>query len=143
MTMTPAQAAHRKNLLKVIHTGRHALAMQEDDYRALLVRTVGKTSAADCTLPELKGVIDALRRLGFTPARGRAARPRVAPENRVILDKIGAILADKQLPWAYAHGMAKRMFERERVEWLRPPELYKLIQALTVYQRREAGRGSI
>ena len=143
MTMTPAQAAHRKNLLKVIHTGRRALAMQEDDYRALLARTVGKNSAADCTLPELKGVIDALRRLGFTPARGRAARPRVAPENRVILDKIGAILADKQLPWAYAHGMAKRMFERERVEWLRPPELYKLMQALAVYQRREAGRGSI
>lgn len=139
MTMTPAQAAHRKNLLKVIHTGRRALAMQEDDYRALLVRATGKNSAAGCTLPELKGVIDALRRLGFTPARGRAARPRVAPENRVILDKIGAILADKQLPWAYAHGMAKRMFKRERVEWLRLPELYKLMQALAVYQRRGAG----
>ena len=74
MTMTPAQAAHRKNLLKVIHTARRALMMQEDDYRALLARTVGKTSAADCTLPELKGVIDALRRLGFTPAHGRAAQ---------------------------------------------------------------------
>ena len=143
MTMTPAQTQHRKNLLKVIHTAKRALSMQDDDYRALLMRTVGKTSAADCTLPELNRVIDALRRLGFTPARGRAARPRVAPENRVILDKIGAILADKQLPWAYAHGMAKRMFARERVEWLRPPELYKLMQALAVYQRREAGRGSI
>ena len=97
MTMTPAQAAHRKNLLKVIHTARRALTMQEDDYRALLARTVGKNSAADCTLPELKGVIDALRRLGFVPKRGHAARPRVAPENRIILDKIGAILADKQL----------------------------------------------
>nr|DAK07202.1 MAG TPA: Protein of unknown function (DUF1018) [Caudoviricetes sp.] len=139
MTMTPAQAAHRKNLLKVIHTGKRTLAMQEDDYRAMLAQTVGKTSAADCTLSELKRVVDALRRLGFMPARGRTARPRVAPENRVILDKIGAILADKQLPWAYAHGIAKKMFGRECVEWLRPPELYKLMQALTVYQRRGAG----
>ena len=143
MTMTPAQTQHRKNLIKTVQTGRHILAMQDDDYRALLMRTVGKSSAADCTTGELKRVLDALRHLGFTPARGRAARPRVASENRVILDKIGAILADKQLPWAYAHGMAKRMFARERVEWLRPPELYKLMQALAVYQRREAGRGSI
>ena len=43
--MTPAQAAHRKNLIKTVQTGRHILAMQDDDYRALLMRTVGKSSA--------------------------------------------------------------------------------------------------
>ena len=56
------------------------------------------------------------------------------------LAKIGAILKELNLSWNYAHGMAKAMFARERVEWLDAAELHKLMQALAVYQRRQRVR---
>ena len=81
-----------------------------------------------------------MQRLGWKPVNPQGTRPRVASEKDRTLAKIGAILKELNLSWNYAHGMAKAMFARERVEWLDAAELHKLMQALAVYQRRQRVR---
>lgn len=61
-------------------------------------------------------------------------------ERAAMLSKVEAILSELKLPWGYADGMAKRMFGKEKLRWLDPQQTYKLLQALTVYQRRLESR---
>jgi len=55
------------------------------------------------------------------------------------MGKIEAFLAEAKRSWAYADGMALRMFKVERVEWLDPGQLQKMVAALT-YDARRHGR---
>jgi phage gp16-like protein len=41
-------------------------------------------------------------------------------------------------PDGYADGMAKRMFDVDRFEWLKPDQLHKLIQSLEVDRQRRS-----
>ena len=49
---------------------------------------------------------------------------------------VEAILTETNRSWNYAHGIAKRMFGRLRVEWLHADELHKLVAALSIDQQR-------
>ena len=114
--------------------------MNDDSYRALLTRVTGKGSAAALEKREMEAVLREMQRLGWKPVNPQGTRPRVASEKDRTIAKIGAILKELNLSWNYAHGMAKAMFARERVEWLDAVELHKLMQALAVYQRRQRVR---
>ena len=50
--------------------------------------------------------------------------------------KINALLLDSGRTWDYAHAMAKHMFDRERVQWLEPRQIHKLVAALQVDANR-------
>lgn len=133
----------KRTLIAKIHIAKKDLAMDDDTYRDVLVRVTGKNSCKDMTLNELKKVIQDLKRLGFTvktvqpkPEHGR--KPTTTPDRQALLSKVGAILADCGLHWNYAHGMAQKMFDKELVTWLNAEQLYKLVQALAVYQKRHA-----
>ncbi|WP_079542120.1 gp16 family protein [Cardiobacterium hominis] len=137
MSMNPE---HRRAMIAKIKIAQKALAMNDDSYRALLTRVTGKDSAAALEKREMEAVLREMQRLGWKPVNPQGARPRVASEKDRTLAKIGAILKELNLSWNYAHGMAKAMFARERVEWLDAAELHKLMQALAVYQRRQRVR---
>lgn len=122
-----------------IKMGQKALDMDDDTYRALLERVTGKRSCAQMTPAERNQVLAELARLGFkrddTRRRGWPGRPRNVREVPM-LRKVEALLADARRPWSYAHGMARRMFRVDKVEWLRDDQLHRLIAALETDARR-------
>ena len=135
----------RNLTLAKIHVGKKALGMDDDTYRAFLQAQVGKRSAADCTIIELQAVLHAMKRRGFVPQSSKPVgknpgAPKTARSRQAVLDKITAQLTTRGLHWNYAHGMAKRMFNKERVQWLNDEQLYKLMQALQVDQNRRKRR---
>lgn len=136
----PMNPEHRRAMIAKIKIAQKALAMNDDSYRALLTRVTGKGSAAALEKREMEAVLREMQRLGWKPVNPQGTRPRVVSEKDRTLAKIGAILKELNLSWNYAHGMAKAMFARERVEWLDAAELHKLMQALAVYQRRQRVR---
>lgn len=133
--------ADRNRQLGRIHQAKKALALDDDTYRALLERVTGKRSSADMTAAERNQVLAEFARLGFKTdeQQGRtrvfAAKPKVMTP---LLGKCEALLADSKRPWAYAHAMARRMFNVTRVEWLKPDQLHRLVAALQVDANRAA-----
>lgn len=87
----------RNAMLAKLAIGRKALAMAEDDYRAMLERVTGKASARDMSDGELDRVLTELKRLGFKPVAKRDFKSTAKPHARKIfalwtaLDKAGAL----------------------------------------------------
>ena len=134
----------KQTLIAKIHIAKKELALDDETYRDVLERVTGKTSCKGMNLNELKAVVMDLKRLGFTPKQtaktqtDHGRRPTTTADKQPMLDKIEAILTDRGLHWHYAHGMAKKMFGKELVTWLTTEQMYKVVQALLVYQKRHA-----
>ncbi|MFD1805576.1 gp16 family protein [Pasteurella oralis] len=54
----------KKHLIQLVKIGQKQLAMQDEDYRAMLKRLTNKKSATLCSVPELHRVIYELQRKG-------------------------------------------------------------------------------
>ena len=133
--------ADRNQQLGRIHAAKKVLALDDETYRSLLQRVTGLRSSADMTPAQRNDVLREFARLGFK-AEAIAGRKRVyagKPSNVdsvPLLRKVEALLAEGKKPWAYAHAMAKQMFGRDKLEWLRPDELHKLVSALQIDANR-------
>jgi phage gp16-like protein len=135
--MTP----NAKKLIGAIKAGQTFLGWDDALYRQTLERLTGKTSATRCSLDELQTVKEYMHSAGFPrQSRKHGRRPSVARSRRALLSKVEALLADAGRPWSYVENMAKRMFSRERVDWLTTDELTRLMQALTIDAKRRAER---
>lgn len=131
----------RRQQLARIHLAKKALALEEDCYRALLRRVTGKGSAAAMSTAEREVVIAEFARLGFTDDRAQRARRQfpgkpVSANEVPMLKKVEALLADAGRHWEYARATAERMFGIERLEWLRPAQLHRLVAALQIDANR-------
>lgn len=128
--------------LSKIHIAKKDLGLDDDTYRALLGRVAGVCSAKDLTARQIGHVLAEFTRLGWastaTKQTGRKA-PTAAQDRKKLIGKIEAFLAEAKRTWTYADGMALRMFKVERVEWLDPQQLRKMVAALT-YDARRHGR---
>ncbi|WP_286695002.1 gp16 family protein [Spongiibacter sp. UBA1325] len=129
----------RQRLLAQIHIARKQLALDDDTYRQALKTLTGKTSAKHLSLPELRCVMDDFTRKGFVPKKG-GKRPRPAKNRTALMNKIEALLADKNQSWQYAHSMAEHMFGLKRVDWLNADQLWRLVAALEIQRRRDTQR---
>lgn len=135
-------ADYRKKLITTVHVGKNALAMDDESYRALLQLTTGKTSCSKMNVKQLNAVIDALGQRGFkvvsspkTKGKPHNFDSRAMP---LMITKIEALLADMNLPWAYADGIAKQMFGIERCTFVRQPKQLKaIIAALHSRQQKQ------
>lgn len=134
----------RKTELAKIHIAKLQLKLCDEDYRAILQRVSGKDSAADLNARERQKVLNELYRLGWRATNHRAPlQPQtqtVSPawdKERLIL-KIGALLCDSQPPklWAYADGIARKMFGLESVRFCDPKQLRSIVAALSYDQKR-------
>lgn len=122
----------KRNLIRIIHTGKSCLGWDDETYRDVLFRQTGKRSARDCSVSELEKTVLYMRAQGFAPS-SRGRRPRVATGRKAILSKIEALLADAGRPWGYLDGITERMLgEKKPVEWLNDEQLYKVMQMLIV-----------
>lgn len=140
-------AARRRAQLAAIHMTAQRLRLDRETYMALLQRVADVTTAADLDGPGRAKVLDELRRLAGDGARhARNAVPpphaprQVREEATAMIGKIGAILAESGRDWNYAHGLARKMFHVQRVEWLRADQLHRVIAALAIDQRRRRER---
>lgn len=132
----------RRSLLAKVHIGAKALGLDDDTYRDMLESLTGQRSAGKLLDKQLVLVLAAMRKRGWNDADPRPAHkkptPRATPGTAPLLDKIGALLADAGRPWAYAVGLAARMYKVERMEWAKPEQLRGVIAALVKDAKRRA-----
>lgn len=128
----------RKTAIQLIHIAKNQLGLDDGTYRQMLTSVTGKNSCSKMTITELQQVLDHLKAKGFkTKApRKHGKRPNPGKNRQALMSKIEALLADGELPWNYAHAMAQRMFKVEKVDWLEPDQLHKLVGALAMNARR-------
>ncbi|SDK31188.1 gp16 family protein [Billgrantia gudaonensis] len=130
--------------LAQIHIAKQQLGLSDEDYRAILARTAGVSSAKQLTNRNVGNVLAEFKRLGWEPKPAKKAgrkAPRPPATRQVVMGKVEALLADAGRPWAYADAMAQRMFQVERVDWLDDAQLHKLLQALIIDNKRHGGEG--
>lgn len=133
----------RSQQLARIHAGKKALQLDDDTYRALLERVTGLRSSADMTTEQRNDVLQEFSRLGLRndaqaehkrrwPGQPEAALMRSRP----MLRKVGALLANSKRPWSYAHGLAKKMHQVDKVEWLNDHQLHAVVSAMQIDTNR-------
>lgn len=134
----------KKILMAKIHIAKKDLGLDDDTYRDVLWRVTGKRSCKDMTIAQLQDVVKDMEKSGFKPkaAPKHGKKPSVVGKREPLMGKIHAMLTDMGLHWNYAHGMADSMFKIKRLQWLNDSQLYKLTQALSVHQQREAKKAA-
>ncbi|MCS4534262.1 gp16 family protein [Neisseria montereyensis] len=128
----------RNAMIAKIKIAQKELNMADDAYRAMLMRITGKNSCTKMTEGELDKVIAEMQRMGFRPQVNQyGKRPNCRSDADPMMRKIAALLAEGNLPWNYAHAMAKRMFGVDRVQWLSHGNMHKLVAALQIAANRK------
>jgi len=143
-----ASQDHRAAQIRTIKVAVKQLGLDDETYRALLLRVTGKSSCAQMSDGERGKVLDALKAQGFELApktsvvhhRPRDTRREPKADTTRMLRKVEALLADAKRPWDYAHAMARHMFGVDRLEFLRGGQLHKLVAALQMDANRRAKR---
>lgn len=127
----------RKKMTAKIKIAQKQLEIDEATYRSILVRVTGQDSCTRCNLKQLAAVVEEMKRLGFvatSPSHGPRPNPR--PSLKPLMNKVEALLTAQNLHWNYAHGMARRMFGVDQVQWLDDTDLHKLVAALQMHANR-------
>lgn len=135
----------KKILMAKVHIAKKDLGLDDDTYRDVLERVTGKRSCKGMTIAQLESVIKDMEAHGFTPkaAPKHGKKPNVIGRRQNLMNKIEAMLTDMSLHWNYAHGMADSMFKIKRLQWLSDDQLYRVTQALSVYQKRQARKAAV
>jgi phage gp16-like protein len=149
MSKYPAKFADRRKDLATIHMAATQLGMdtadrnEESAYRSMLWTVARVRSSAALDWAGRKKVIDHLKACGFKPTSKNTGKPaNVKPELIPLMSKIGALLADMKLPWAYAAAIAKKQTGAQgkgidRLEWLNAQQLHDVVTALVLRQKRQ------
>lgn len=148
--MKPVGAeALRKRELAMIHVAKKELALPDDEYRSLLLAVTGKSSSASLDWQGRKKLLDHFKKAGFKVKAKAGARPlpSVAPDRMARMRKIEALLADAGRSWAYADGVATKLFATtthvERIEFCDGEHLTKVIAALVFDAKRRAKKEAL
>lgn len=128
--------------LAKIHIAKKELAMTDDTYRAMLHGLAGVRSARDLSETQALNVLAHLKRCGWKPKGASQAgkRPKPAAGKAALISKIEAQLAEAQRPWRYADGMARHMFQIDKVDWCDADQLRRIVAALAVDAKRHGRR---
>lgn len=145
--MTAHARNARTHLIRLIHVARRDIHMADDTYRALVAQLAdGKTSSADCTVPELERIIDHLKKAGFKVRKPKAAKPAESralatdAESRklravwLLLHQIGATHSNTEAALA---AYVKRMTGVDDLRFTRPGDKYRAIEGLKAWAARE------
>ena len=133
----------RRAMIAKIKIAQKELGMDDDTYRAVLMRAAGKNSCAQMDEGRLEAVLREMQRLGFAPRQSAYVRPPLhLADHGGLIRKIGALLAQTGKSWAYAHGIARKMFGVETVQRCDAEQMRKVLAALNYQARREAQRAA-
>lgn len=131
--------SRRNQQLSKIHIAKKDLGLDDETYRALLSRITGQSSAKDLSPLLVAKVLQEFERLGWQPKQGRA-KPKPAADKAKLVSKIEAQLAEAGRPWEYGDGLAKRLYQVERLEWLDSKQLGGVVAALAKDAKRHGRR---
>lgn len=132
----------RRALLAKVHIARKELALEEADYRALLVRVAGGESAAGLDAGGLEAVVAEMKRLGWKPPAGKP----VSPKRHV--RHVYALWGELARKGALADGSraALTAFVRRQTgvgspEWLTATDASKVAEGLKAMLKRSEAKG--
>ena len=128
----------------IIHVGKQQIGLDDEAYRSILKETAGVTSSTKLDQYGYNRLMTRFNQLGFTPYHQSAAKSgrttSPSPGKAPLMSKVGALLTELQLPWAYADGMARKMFGVASVNWLDPDQLQSLVAALNYHLKRQEAK---
>lgn len=131
----------RSPMLAKVHIAKKELALEEDDYRAVLTRIAGKASSGDCDDRELDKLIAEFKRLGWkqksNPAgRGKSTKPHVRKIFALWRDAVtsGAI-SDGSRPALLA--FVKRQTGVDQPDWLTAKDANRVSEGLKAMIARQ------
>jgi phage gp16-like protein len=135
-------------MLARVHIAKTRIGMDEDTYRAMLVNSFGADSAGKLNPDVLRQLMQVLEREARQKARapypGRPRNIEASGEDESSrsrqLRKIEALLAEANLPWAYADGIARRVCKTDKAAWVETGDLHKIIAALVKHAQRNGRR---
>jgi phage gp16-like protein len=133
--------------IKLIHTLKGALSLDEDTYRSILADNKVKSSK-DLTPLKAARLIRDLEDKAIAAGvwQTKAKKPGKAwqrPKNMETgtraeqLKKIEALLTIGGLPWSYADAIAKQMRLADKIQWVESADLYRIITALRKRAQKE------
>lgn len=135
--MSRAADPNRRVQIAKIKMAQKHLGLDEETYRALLVRVTGCQSSAAMTSLQRDQVLAEMARQGWTGNAASAWQGRPKNTDKVpMLRKVEALLANAKRPWEYAHATANRMFGVDRLEFLSDEQLRRLVAALQIDANR-------
>ena len=123
----------------VIHIAKAQVGMSDEEYRDLL-SGVGVTSSVDLNNKTFAQVMSRFENLGFQTTSKTRSRRKVSnlPKNKKqLMKKLEAIILDMDLTWEYVDAIARKRFNVDAVQWLDGEELFKVVQMMTVHQKRK------
>lgn len=144
----------------VLHVAKKQLALEDEDYRAVLERITGKRSSRDMSPMERGRVLDEFKRMGFQVVQRSPHEPAVKGQEerhrRVggALELSGPYVPKIRALWLSAYHLgilrdrtdealaafARRQTGIDHVDWVRDPrDAAKVIEALKAKMAREAG----
>lgn len=137
-TATFAPDPERRALIAKIHVAKKEMNLLDDDYRAMLIEVTGRSSSANCTIAELRAMVEAMKRKGFQPKRaanGVADHPFALKARAmwISLHHLGAI--DNPSEQAL-ESFACRQLGCVKMQWANQAQGYKLIEALKAIAER-------
>lgn len=123
--------------MQLIHIAKKDLAMDDDTYRALLLRVTGKSSSKDLNDSERDALLKEFKRLGFKVKvkSSFGQRPQVSVDRTPRMRKIEALLAEAKRPWSYLDPLIKNL-KRTHIRFCDENDLSKIIAALMADAKR-------
>ncbi len=125
----------------IVHIAKQQLGMTEAEYRAAL-KKVGVGTSKDLSYPQYNKLLRQFQADGFVMFSKKKVYnkpPGASWDKEPMLKKIGAILADLDLRWRYADGIARQMYGIDAVSWCTPEQLHGVVAALERHRSRALG----
>lgn len=125
---------HRRAMLAKIQIARKDLAMDEDDYRQIVLDKTGRISLKEASEADLASVLDVMKSKGFRPiskvGKVIAAQHPMARKARALwisLYHLGVVHNSSEQA---LEAFACRQLRCEKLVWARQSDAYRLIEAL-------------
>ena len=135
----------RSSDLAKIHMAKAALSMDDEIYKAMLVRLTGHDSASKLNLGERTTVLNELQRLGWMPKMQKTAKTDWRAPRIRLIQSLWRQLCTKGVVKEQTEdallAFCKTHTQTERLEWADSKGLNDCIEALKSWQRRTMKRG--
>ena len=130
-------------LIAKIQIAKKELGLEDDDYRAILLRVTGKDSSTKLTDAQRIAVLAEFTRLGWTGGGKPAFKPSSKAHVRLIFG-LWKGMCDKDIPEkkdrAALVAFVKNMTGVDNPEWLTVEQAGKVTEGLKAWQRREMAK---
>ncbi|VXB86197.1 hypothetical protein ENHYD8BJ_90329 [Enhydrobacter sp. 8BJ] len=140
-TPNHSKGLDRKKLIQLIHVAKSQLHLDDDTYRASLIRITSKNSTKAMTIPELNKVLDDFKTKGFKVAPQKAGKLKKADDDQsklirhlwLSLHALGEVRDPRESALA---NYVKRQTGVQFLQWLTMSQASTVIESLKKWEMR-------